>query len=171
MLVNRLLHMLFGPMFLSMADSQAGGGGDTQAGGGDTQAGGSSTQAGGGDTQAGGAGNDSLGGGDDNDGSLLSDLGGGKGNDTLGGGTGNDTMTGGDKGKQQTEEQKALAAAEKDARRPKEVPAKYWDAKDGKVNYAAWAKSTSELETRMRTVGLPPKSADEYKVEVPKELK
>lgn len=68
-------------------------------------------------------------------------------------------------------EAKELAAAEKDTRRPKDVPAKYWSAEKGEVNYAAWAKSTSDLETRMRTVGLPPKSADEYKLEVPKEMK
>lgn len=39
------------------------------------------------------------------------------------------------------------------------------------MNYEAWSKSTTELETRMRTVGLPPKTADEYKFEMPKELK
>lgn len=70
-----------------------------------------------------------------------------------------------------TPEARALAAAEKDTRRPKEVPAKYWDAEKGEVNYTAWAKSTTELETRMRAYGLPPKEASEYKFEVPKELK
>jgi|GEM_PF-2063267 len=68
-------------------------------------------------------------------------------------------------------EQRALQIAEKDTRRPKDVPAKYWDSEKGEVNYAAWAKSTTELETRMRTYGLPPKTADEYKFDVPKELK
>lgn len=68
-------------------------------------------------------------------------------------------------------EQKALAAADKDTRRPKEVPAKYWDAEKGEVKYAAWAKSTTELETRMRDIGLPPKDAAEYKFELPKEMK
>lgn len=140
---------------------------------GDTQAGG-----GGGDTQTGGAGNDTQKGG----------------NDTQAGG-GQDTMDGGgktllqnlgegkvdDKGQKKvdetklTDEQKAakaaLEASEKDSRRPKDVPAKYWDATKGEVNFTAWAKSTTELETRMRTTGLPPKSADEYKVEIPPELK
>lgn len=70
-----------------------------------------------------------------------------------------------------TPEQKTLQAAEKDTRRPKSVPAKYWNTEKGEVNFEAWSKSTTELETRMRTVGLPPKTADEYKYEVPKELK
>lgn len=70
-----------------------------------------------------------------------------------------------------TPEQRALQIAEKDTRRPKDVPAKYWDAEKGEVRYDAWAKSTNELETRMRTYGLPPKTADEYKFDVPKELK
>ena len=51
------------------------------------------------------------------------------------------------------------------------MPSKYWDAEKGVVNYDAWAKSTTELETRMRTHGLPPKTAEEYKFELPKELK
>jgi len=71
----------------------------------------------------------------------------------------------------QTPEAKALAASEKDTRRPKEVPAKYWDAAKGEVNYGSWAKSTTELETRMRTFGLPPKAAEEYKFTMPEELK
>jgi len=91
-----------------------------------------------------------------------------------GGAAGDDGKGGGkavDDGGNLTPEQRALQIAEKDTRRPKEVPAKYWDAEKGEVNYAAWAKSTTELETRMRTYGLPPKTADEYKFDVPKELK
>lgn len=71
----------------------------------------------------------------------------------------------------ETPEAKALAASEKDTRRPKEVPSKYWDATKGEVNYGAWAKSTTELETRMRTFGLPPKEAGEYKFTLPEEVK
>ena len=70
-----------------------------------------------------------------------------------------------------TPEARALQAADKDTRRPADVPAKYWDAEKGEVKYAAWAKSTSELESRMRDTGLPPKTADEYKFEVPEEMK
>lgn len=65
----------------------------------------------------------------------------------------------------------ALEAAESDPKRPKEVPAKYWDAKTGAVNYGAWAKSTTELETKLRTTGLPPKTADDYKYDVPEKVK
>lgn len=68
-------------------------------------------------------------------------------------------------------EAKALAAAEKDTRRPKDVPAKYWDAQKGEVNYGAWATSTKELETKLRTTGLPPKEATDYKFEMPDALK
>lgn len=74
-------------------------------------------------------------------------------------------------GKALTPEQIALQASEKDTRRPAQVPAKYWDAEKGEVRYEAWAKSTQQLEQRMRDVGLPPKSADEYKFDVPAELK
>lgn len=74
-------------------------------------------------------------------------------------------------GKPLTAEQIALQASEKDTRRPAQVPAKYWDAEKGEVRYDAWAKSTQQLEQRMRDVGLPPKSADEYKFDVPPELK
>lgn len=78
---------------------------------------------------------------------------------------------GGDgKGGQETPEQKALAAAEKDARRPKHVPSKYWDAEKGVVRDEQAFKSLGELETRMRVIGLPPKTADEYKYEIPKEV-
>lgn len=74
-------------------------------------------------------------------------------------------------GKTLTPEQIALQASEKDTRRPAQVPAKYWDAEKGEVRYESWAKSTQQLEQRMRDVGLPPKSADEYKFDVPPELK
>lgn len=51
------------------------------------------------------------------------------------------------------------------------MPAKFWDHEKGEVKFEAWSKSTSELETRMRTTGLPPKDAGEYKApEVPKAL-
>lgn len=68
-------------------------------------------------------------------------------------------------------EQRALKASEKDVRRPPKVPAKFWNAEKGEVNFEAWANSTSELENRMRVVGLPPKTADEYKFEVPEPIK
>lgn len=74
-------------------------------------------------------------------------------------------------GKALTPEQQALQAAEKDTRRPQHVPSKYWSTEKGEVNYEAWAKSTGELETRMRTYGLPPKDAGEYKFEIPEPLK
>jgi len=144
-------------------DTQGGGGGgDTQPGaGGDTQPGaGSDTQPGGGqDTQPGAGGDKGS-----KEKTLMEELGKG----------GQDTQPGaGGEGK--TPEEKAAAAklqaAEKDTRRPKDVPAKYWDTEKGEVNHAAWAKSTTELETRMRTVGLPPKEAGEYKFEIPKALK
>lgn len=70
-----------------------------------------------------------------------------------------------------TPEARALQAAEKDTRRPQHVPAKYWDAEKGEVRTDAAIKSATALEQRMRDVGLPPKSADEYKFEVPKQLK
>lgn len=51
------------------------------------------------------------------------------------------------------------------------MPAKFWNAESGEVNFEAWAKSTITLETRMKDLGLPPETADGYKFEVPKELK
>ena len=71
----------------------------------------------------------------------------------------------------ETPEARALKAAEKDTRRPKDVPAKFWDAENGEVKFDAWAKSTKELETRMKDVGLPPESPDGYKFEVPAAFK
>lgn len=70
-----------------------------------------------------------------------------------------------------TPEQRAAKASEKDTRRPKSVPAKFWNAEKGEVNFEAWDKSTRELEGRIRDVGLPPKSADEYKFEAPAGMK
>jgi len=68
-------------------------------------------------------------------------------------------------------EELALKAAEKDTRRPKSVPAKFWNAEKGEVNYDGWAKSHKDLEGRMKNVGLPPESADGYKYEPPAEIK
>lgn len=70
-----------------------------------------------------------------------------------------------------TPEQRALKAADKDTRRPKHVPGKFWNAEKGEVNLEAWSKSTNELESRIKDVGLPPKTADEYKFETPAKLK
>lgn len=70
-----------------------------------------------------------------------------------------------------TPDQKALDAAEKDTRRPQHVPAKYWDSEKGAIRDEAAFKSLTELETRMRATGLPPKSAEEYKFEIPDALK
>jgi uncharacterized protein with GYD domain len=70
-----------------------------------------------------------------------------------------------------TPEQRATKAAEKDVRRPKFVPAKFWNAEKGEVNFESWSKSTTEIETRMKDIGLPPKVADEYRVDAPAALK
>lgn len=70
-----------------------------------------------------------------------------------------------------TPEQRALKAAEKDTRRPKHVPGKFWNAEKGEVNLEAWSKSTAELEGRIRDVGLPPKDAAEYKFDLPDTFK
>ena len=70
-----------------------------------------------------------------------------------------------------TPEARSLQAAEKDTRRPAHVPAKYWDPEKGEIRAESAFKSLSELETRMRSTGLPPKAAEEYKFEVPKDLK
>lgn len=133
----------------------AGGGGGAQAGGAGGADGGKEGAA------AGGAQGDKAG-----EKSLLEQLGsGGDGGGAAAGG-------GDDKGAAPlTEEQKALAAAEKDTRRPQHVPSKFWDSTKGEVKYEAWAKSTNELETRMRVTGLPPKSAEEYKFDLPEPVK
>lgn len=172
-MLNRWLLKALGCYVLMAAgDTMAGGGGnDTQAGGGgnDTQAGGggNDTQAGGNDTQAGGAAGDKTKGGGGK--SLLENMGkGGKADDKGGAGDKKPPVN-------ETAEQKlareTLEASEKDTRRPPEVPSKFWDPKEGKINSAAWAKSHGELETRMRVHGLPPKSAEEYKLEIPAEMK
>lgn len=70
-----------------------------------------------------------------------------------------------------TPEQRADKAAEKDTRRPKHIPAKFWNAEKGEANLEAWSKSYGELEGRIRDVGIPPKSAEEYKYDVPKTFK
>lgn len=51
------------------------------------------------------------------------------------------------------------------------MPAKFWNAEKGELNTEAWAASTKALETRMKDIGLPPKAADEYKFDVPKQFK
>lgn len=88
-----------------------------------------------------------------------------------GGDDGDGAGEAGEAGGEQTPEQIALNAAEKDVRRPKGVPAKFWNAEKGEVNFDAWSKSTSELENRMRVVGLPPKTAEEYKFDVPEDIR
>ena len=135
---------------------------------GDAEGTGQSAGGGGGSADAAGAGAD-AGGGAAKSPSLLEAL--GKGGAADAGATGDAGSAGAGDGKALTPEQIALQASEKDTRRPAQVPAKYWDAEKGEVRYEAWAKSTQQLEQRMRDVGLPPKSADEYKYDVPAELK
>lgn len=98
------------------------------------------------------------------EGSAFSDLNAGT------GGEGKGAQGGGDKGSL-TPEQQAIAAAEKDVRRPVHVPSKYWDAEKGEVRAEAAFKSLAELEGRMKEIGLPPKDVSEYKVEIPDALK
>lgn len=71
----------------------------------------------------------------------------------------------------ETPEQLALNASEKDTRRPPHVPAKFWNAEKGEINAEAWGNSTKALESRMKDIGLPPKSADEYKFDPPAAFK
>ena len=139
---------------------------DTTAGasGADTAAGGQ-----GADTSAGGKGQDTVAGGAGGEKTLLEQIGAGQ--DTTAGGAAEDTAKGAQGVDKLTPEQRALQAAEKDTRRPKGVPAKYWNAEKGEVNHEAWAKSTEQLEKRMRDTGLPPETVDGYKFEVPKEMK
>lgn len=82
-----------------------------------------------------------------------------------------DAGTGDETGDSSTPEQRALQASEKDIRRPKAVPSKFWNAEKGEVNFDAWSKSTAEIESRMKDIGLPPKTADEYKFDAPKAFK
>jgi hypothetical protein len=53
----------------------------------------------------------------------------------------------------QSEEEKAAAAAAatpaSGAQKPEGVPEKFWNAKTGVVDYAAWSKSTAELEKQL----------------------
>jgi len=168
MLINQLmrLHRLCAP---EGGDGAGSGGGN--AGGGAGGAGKGGEGAGSGDHGAGAGAGDSAGSGTGDKGkSLMETLGKGEGGADKGAGDGSAAKDGEGKALD-TPEAKALAASEKDTRRPKDVPAKYWDAEKGEVMHGAWAKSTTELETRMRTVGLPPKDAAEYKFEVPKPLK
>lgn len=143
--MNSLLRKLMGRVFMdqSGADGGAGGGGGTQDGG----------QA---DAAAAAAGDDKDGG------SLLTEF-------PAAGDDDQDAKPQGDE--LMTPEQRAMKAAEKDVRRPKFVPAKFWNAEKGEVNFEAWSKSTTEIETRMKDIGLPPKVADEYRVETPAALK
>lgn len=138
---------------------------------GDAEGTGQSAGGGGGSPDAAGAGAD-AGGAAAKSPSLLEALGkGGAADAGATGDAGSAGAAGAGDGKALTPEQIALQASEKDTRRPAQVPAKYWDAEKGEVRYEAWAKSTQQLEQRMRDVGLPPKSADEYKFDVPAELK
>lgn len=123
------------------------------------------TEGGAGGGASGGAAADDKGG--SGEGSLLDDLNAGE-----GAGTGEDGKpAAGADDAALTPEQRAAKASEKDTRRPKSVPAKFWNAEKGEVNFEAWDKSTRELEGRIRDVGLPPKSADEYKFDPPAGLK
>jgi hypothetical protein len=142
-----------------------------QAGGADGGGTGADTATGGtgADTVAGATGADAGGAGKDP--SLLEALGKGGTSAAADGGDAGKGGQGDAQDKNLTPEQRALQASEKDTRRPASVPAKYWDAEKGEVKFDAWAKSTQQLETRMRDVGLPPKEASEYKFEVPKEMK
>lgn len=161
------LHRLMAP------EGGEGGGGAGAAGAGGGGEGGDKGAGQGGAAGAGGEGQGAAGAGDKGgDKSFLASMGKGDGAAGGEGGEGKGAAGEGGEGKPPlTDEQKALQAAEKDTRRPQHVPAKFWDATKGEVKFEAWAKSTGELETRMRTVGLPPKEASEYKFEMPAPLK
>lgn len=137
-----------------------GGGGDSGQGGaagsGDGGQGDGGAAAGQGQQQDNGSAFASAGKGDQKDDGAQGDKGDGKGDG---------------KGGKQTPEQIALNAAEKDSRRPVHIPAKYWDHEKGEVRVEALAKSNSELEARMKNVGLPPKTSDEYTYETPEKFK
>lgn len=142
-------------------DGKGGAGGGT-AGGDDGSGQGGAGAAGTGSGQGGDAGAAGTGAG--SDASLFAELGAG----AAGAGEGVKQEPAGDA---LTPEARSLQAAEKDTRRPAHVPAKYWDPEKGEIRAESAFKSLSELETRMRSTGLPPKTAEEYKFEVPKELK
>jgi len=137
------------------------------------EAGDTAAVGGGADTTAGGKDQDTVAGADKGGAgkTLLEDIGKGGGQDTAAGGGGDDTTKGSQGTDNLSPDARALQAAEKDTRRPKNIPAKYWNAEKGEINVDAWAKSTQALEQRMRDVGLPPETADAYKFEVPKEMK
>lgn len=171
-----LMRKLMGQVYLDQQGAGDGASGGSGGGAGGAGAG-DSGGAGGDDKGAGAAGDDKSGAaagdgkgdaGKAADKTLMQQMGEGAG-DGKGGAAGEAGK--GDDGKALTPEQQALRDAEKDTRRPKDVPAKFWDAAKGEVKFEAWAKSTNELETRMRTVGLPPKDAGEYKFEIPDVLK
>lgn len=150
-----------------LMNQDGGGDGSGSGSGGAGGAGDSAGNAGRGDS--GGAGSQADAGSDAGEASLLAAAAGGG---DQGGEAGAAADKGGD-GKALTPEQKAeadrLKASEKDTRRPKHVPAKYWDAEKGEIRAEAAFKSLSELEGRMRDVGLPPADPSAYKFEVPKE--
>lgn len=172
--MNKRLARLFAQLYREQANDGTGeggaaGGGASGAGTGAADSGSAGSAAGGsgasGDSGAGGGAG--SGAGADATKSILAELGAGTaGAGAAGAGQGQQGQAG-----ELTSEQKALQAAEKDTRRPQHVPAKYWDSEKGEVRAEAAFKSLGELETRMRSTGLPPKSADEYKFEVPAPLK
>lgn len=173
MLIERILGMRFRDK--EAGDGAAAGGGG--AGGADgAAAGGGSQSAAAGDGKAAGAGSPADAGKSGADTgaagkkSLLEEM--GKGGASAAGAGGDAGAAGADdQGKGQTPEQQALAAAEKDTRRPAHIPAKYWDAEKGEIRSESMAKSVTSLEKRMRDVGLPPETAEGYKFEVPKAMK
>lgn len=178
MLIERILGMRFRDKEAGDAGNNAGGNGADNARAGAAGAANDAKGAGqgGGAAADGGSGTGGAAAGGAADGgaagkkSLLETL--GKGSAGAAGDGGSAGKAGeGEDGKGQTPEQKALAAAEKDTRRPTHIPAKYWDAEKGEIRTEAMAKSVSSLEKRMRDVGLPPESVEGYKFELPKELK
>lgn len=145
--MNELLHRMMGRVLMDAAT-----GGDEGGGGGGGAPAASADAKGEGDTAS------------DNNTSLLDDAGAA-------------ASAGGDDGKGAaddatlTPEQRAAKAAEKDTRRPKHIPGKFWNHEKGEANLEAWSKSYGELESRIRDVGLPPKDASEYKLEPPAAFK
>jgi hypothetical protein len=157
------MHWMFGRILRKPegGDDGAGSGG---GGGGDASQGGNEAAGSQGDQGGAAAGDQGQGQGDN--GSAFAAAGKGGKKDETGEGE-----QGEGKGGKQTPEQIALNAAEKDTRRPAHIPAKYWDHEKGEVRVEALAKSNSELEARMKSVGLPPKTADEYTYEPPEKFK
>lgn len=149
--MNELLRKMMGRVLMMPADDGTGGG--AGAGGGAAADGGGNADDKGGEA----AGGDNR--------SLLDDDAGGD-----AGGAGGDGK-GAEDDASLTAEQRQANAAEKDTRRPKHIPGKFWNAEKGEPNLEAWSKSYGDLEGRIRDVGLPPKSADEYKFDPPAALK